>query len=146
MELVPNIILNPGFMDNEPTRPRETYAASIIKSTECPGPGKPRRVWFSSILNLRIFYRTDSGLISWSWAADDCVVKYDKLPLQQWFEKSNCYFVSLFQQMNDGSELAIHDILESSIFLLRIIVCNNQNDSSYCKSNWNNASVQLYKT
>ncbi|XP_028176671.1 uncharacterized protein LOC114364644 [Ostrinia furnacalis] len=44
MELVPNIILNPGFMDTEPSRPRETHAASIIRSTECPGPGKPRRV------------------------------------------------------------------------------------------------------
>ncbi|XP_034832046.1 cell adhesion molecule DSCAM [Maniola hyperantus] len=44
IELVPNIILNPGFMESDPTRPRETYAASIIKSTECPGPGKPRRV------------------------------------------------------------------------------------------------------
>ncbi|XP_059052220.1 uncharacterized protein LOC131846824 [Achroia grisella] len=44
IELVPNIILNPGFMESDPVRPRETYAASIIKSTECPGPGKPRRV------------------------------------------------------------------------------------------------------
>ncbi|XP_026327694.1 uncharacterized protein LOC113235985 [Hyposmocoma kahamanoa] len=46
MELVPNIILNPGFMETDPVRerPRESYAASIIKSTECPGPGKPRRV------------------------------------------------------------------------------------------------------
>ncbi|XP_026488175.2 uncharacterized protein LOC113394920 [Vanessa tameamea] len=44
IELVPNIILNPGFMESDPVRPRESYAASIIKSTECPGPGKPRRV------------------------------------------------------------------------------------------------------
>lgn len=44
IELVPNIILNPGFMESDPVRPREMYAASIIKSTECPGPGKPRRV------------------------------------------------------------------------------------------------------
>ncbi|XP_013170189.1 PREDICTED: Down syndrome cell adhesion molecule-like protein 1 homolog isoform X1 [Papilio xuthus] len=44
IELVPNIILNPGFMETDPVRPRESYAASIIKSTECPGPGKPRRV------------------------------------------------------------------------------------------------------
>ncbi|KAJ2938056.1 hypothetical protein O0L34_g14511 [Tuta absoluta] len=45
MELVPNIILNPGFMETDP-RPREQppRAASIIKSAECPGPGKPRRV------------------------------------------------------------------------------------------------------
>ncbi|XP_073955937.1 protein turtle homolog A [Choristoneura fumiferana] len=42
MELVPNIILNPGFMETEPA-PRE-HAGSIIKSTECPGPGKPRKV------------------------------------------------------------------------------------------------------
>ncbi|XP_032516976.2 cell adhesion molecule DSCAML1 [Danaus plexippus] len=44
IELVPNIILNPGFMESDPVRSREPYAASIIKSTECPGPGKPRRV------------------------------------------------------------------------------------------------------
>ncbi|XP_026738743.1 uncharacterized protein LOC113501733 [Trichoplusia ni] len=44
MELVPNIILNPGFMEMEPLRAREPHAASIIKSAECPGPGKPRRV------------------------------------------------------------------------------------------------------
>ncbi|XP_060803542.1 cell adhesion molecule DSCAML1 [Amyelois transitella] len=44
IELVPNIILNPGFMETDPVRPREPYAASIIRSTECPGPGKPRRV------------------------------------------------------------------------------------------------------
>lgn len=44
MELVPNIILNPGFMEMDPIRPREPAASSIIKSTECPGPGKPRRV------------------------------------------------------------------------------------------------------
>ncbi|CAH1638411.1 unnamed protein product [Spodoptera littoralis] len=44
MELVPNIILNPGFMEMDPIRPREPLASSIIKSTECPGPGKPRRV------------------------------------------------------------------------------------------------------
>ncbi|XP_068633582.1 cell adhesion molecule DSCAM [Battus philenor] len=43
LELVPNIILNPGFMETEPSRP-QSYAASIIKSTECLGPGKPRRV------------------------------------------------------------------------------------------------------
>lgn len=78
MELVPNIILNPGFMEMDPIRPREPLASSIIKSTECPGPGKPRRVWFSSILNLRIFYRTDSGLLSWSWATHDRTVVVDK--------------------------------------------------------------------
>lgn len=44
MELVPNIILNPGFMEMDPIRPRDPVASSIIKSTECPGPGKPRRV------------------------------------------------------------------------------------------------------
>ncbi|KOB64670.1 Uncharacterized protein OBRU01_23850, partial [Operophtera brumata] len=45
MELVPNIILNPGFMEMDPIRPRpQNFATSIIKSTECPGPGKPRRV------------------------------------------------------------------------------------------------------
>ena len=44
MELVPNIILNPGFVENEPVRMRDSHAASIIKSNECPGPGKPRRV------------------------------------------------------------------------------------------------------
>lgn len=67
MELVPNIILNPGFMDADPrpTRDVHTYAASIIRSSERAGPGKPRRVWFSSILNFRIFYRTDSGHLSW---------------------------------------------------------------------------------
>ncbi|XP_063383692.1 cell adhesion molecule DSCAML1 [Cydia fagiglandana] len=42
MELVPNIILNPGFMDTDPV-PRDT-AGGVIRSTECPGPGKPRRV------------------------------------------------------------------------------------------------------
>ncbi|KAI8437147.1 hypothetical protein MSG28_010496 [Choristoneura fumiferana] len=47
MELVPNIILNPGFMETEPA-PRE-HAGSIIKSTECPGPGKPRK---SSVKDL----------------------------------------------------------------------------------------------
>lgn len=46
MELVPNIILNPGFMDADPrpTRDVHTYAASIIRSSERAGPGKPRRV------------------------------------------------------------------------------------------------------
>ncbi|KAJ8722314.1 hypothetical protein PYW08_004716 [Mythimna loreyi] len=44
MELVPNIILNPGFMEMDPIRAREPLASSIIKSAECPGPGKPRRV------------------------------------------------------------------------------------------------------
>ncbi|CAH0585462.1 unnamed protein product [Chrysodeixis includens] len=39
MELVPNIILNPGFVDTEPLS-----RASCITSAECPGPGKPRRV------------------------------------------------------------------------------------------------------
>lgn len=78
MELVPNIILNPGFMEMEPLRAREPHAASIIKSAECPGPGKPRRVWFSSILNLRIFYRTDSGLLSWSRATNERSLVVDK--------------------------------------------------------------------
>ncbi|CAH4028196.1 unnamed protein product [Pieris brassicae] len=40
IELVPNIILNPGFMETDPVRPKE----QIVKSAECPGPGKPRRV------------------------------------------------------------------------------------------------------
>ncbi|XP_028035921.1 Down syndrome cell adhesion molecule-like protein 1 homolog [Bombyx mandarina] len=44
IELVPNIILNPGFMEMDPIRPREVFGGSIIRSTECPGPGKPRRV------------------------------------------------------------------------------------------------------
>ncbi|XP_038220647.1 Down syndrome cell adhesion molecule-like protein 1 homolog [Zerene cesonia] len=42
IELVPNIILNPGFMETDPV-PREGRGA-FIKSAECPGPGKPRRV------------------------------------------------------------------------------------------------------
>ncbi|XP_048478708.1 Down syndrome cell adhesion molecule-like protein 1 homolog isoform X2 [Plutella xylostella] len=41
MELVPNIILNPGFLDTEP---KPQSAASIIRSAERAGPGKPRRV------------------------------------------------------------------------------------------------------
>lgn len=83
MELVPNIILNPGFMEMDPIRAREPLASSIIRSAECPGPGKPRRVWFSSILNLRILYRTDSGLLSWSRASHDRTVVVDK-SVQVW--------------------------------------------------------------
>lgn len=65
LELVPNIIVNPGYRDAAP--PPRRYVGSIIRAAEPPppGPGKPRKVWFSSILNFRIFYRTDSGLISW---------------------------------------------------------------------------------